>query len=77
MLLNLILGVNIDTPLLVKKLIETNTGSITAVLDYDLEEAYTFEQNAIVISPSYAQDYIIKFKKVVFHKSLNIYPTIK
>ena len=73
MILDLILGRNIDTPQWVYNLKGIGADYI-AVLDYDLAEDYEVIEDTTYISSNFAMKYIRDFDSVNYYKSLYGYP---
>lgn len=73
MILDLILGRNIDTPQWIYGLKGIGANYI-AVLDYDLAEDYEVIENTTYISSDFAIKYVRNFDSVNYYKSLYAYP---
>lgn len=73
MILDLILGRNIDTSQWVYELKGIGADYI-AVLDYDLAEDYKVKENTTYISSNFAIKYVRNFDSVNYYKSLYVYP---
>lgn len=73
MIVDVILGNNIDTLMWINELIENEADNI-GVINYDCLEGFEEKNGVIYMSPAYAKEYIKKFDTVNFYKSLYCYP---
>lgn len=73
MILDVILGNNIDTPMWIKDLQE-NEADCLIVVDYAFNNEPTEVEGVIYMSPIQAHRYIKKFDAVNYYKSLYAYP---
>lgn len=73
MIIDIILGNNIDTLMWITKLIE-NKAEYIGVIVYECFEGFEERNGVLYMSPTYAEEYIKKFDTVNFYKSLYAYP---
>lgn len=73
MILDIILGNNIDTIMWINNLVE-NEADYIGVIIYDSFEGFEEKNGVLYMSPTYAKEYIKKFDTVNFYKSLYAYP---
>lgn len=71
--LNIILGNNIDTVIWINNLKENKANHII-VIDYDFDVELYDKKGIYFMSPRLAEEYIKKFKRVKFYKSMYAYP---
>ena len=73
MILSVILGVTVDTPMWITHLRESEANHIV-VLDYECMGEPERRGNILYLSPPDAKIYMMKFGSVEFFKSLYVYP---
>lgn len=73
MIIDVILGNNIDTPMWIKDLKEIKADHII-VIDYDYREAIKEINGVNFMSPTSGKEYIKKFDAVNYYKSMYLYP---
>lgn len=76
MILDVILGVTIDTEKWVRNLKE-NESDFIIVVDYTFHKEKYFINDVLYCSPLVARKYIEHYHSVNFYKSLYVLPTIK
>lgn len=76
MIINVILGVNIDTPMWISNLQKIKADYI-AVINYDSINLIEEKDEIIYISSNIAKKYLDQFEKVKYYKSIYIFPEIK
>lgn len=73
MIVEVILGNNIDTTMWISDLKE-NEADYIIVIDYDYNNIFLEIEGVIYMSPTQAQEYIKKFDTINYYKSLYAYP---
>lgn len=73
MIIDVILGQNIDTPMWIYELKEIKADCI-AVINYESVNEYEEIERVIYLSPNIAKDYLRNFDTINFYKSLYAYP---
>lgn len=73
MILDVILGINADTPKWIKEL-KLNLSDYICVIDYDYYGEPAMYNGVMYISDLDAKEYFEKFDSVCFYKSMYIYP---
>lgn len=73
MIIDIILGNNIDTLMWINNLAENEADQIGVVI-YDCFEGFEERNGTLYMSPTYAKEYIKNFDTVNFYKSLYAYP---
>lgn len=75
MILDVILGVNADTPMWIREL-KLNLSDYICVIDYDYYGEPAMFNEVMYISNIDAKEYFGKFDSICFYKSMYIYPGI-
>lgn len=73
MIIDIILGNNIDTLMWINNLVKNDADHIGVII-YDCFEGFEERNGVIYMSPTYAKEYIKKFDTVNLYKSLYAYP---
>lgn len=73
MIINIILGDNIDTEMWINSL-KKNQGNHIIVIDYDYYDEFEERNGVTYMSPMYAQKYKVRFKERYYYKSMYIPP---